>query len=57
MAALDLDDLSRGQFYLGLGLDPSLHPKTSPKWLSFHRLKRAIARGSASRAVLYSRIF
>jgi hypothetical protein len=27
MAALDLDDLSRGQFYLGLGLDPSLHPE------------------------------
>ncbi len=27
MAALDLDHLSGGQFYLGLGLDPSLHPE------------------------------
>ena len=31
MAALDLDYLSRGQFYLGLRLDPSCILKTSPK--------------------------
>jgi hypothetical protein len=57
MAALDLDDLSRGQFYLGLGLDPSLHPENITEMSKLPSPQAGNRARHGVRAVPCSRIF
>jgi hypothetical protein len=57
MTALDLDDLSRGQFYLGLGLDPSLHPENITEMSKLPSPQAGNRARHGVRAVPCSRIF